>query len=93
MMDSRQAMQAYLEQRFNNFELVTPFDVNELLISFIGEGINDFVAKRLAAGATVDEVNIELKQVVESFEIWRKETLGRWVRRMNEPFAPSQEIH
>jgi len=93
MMDSRQAMQAYLEQRFRSCDLITPLDVNELLICFIGEGVKDFVVKRLAAGATVDEVNIELKDVVASFEIWRKETLGRWVRRMDEPFAPSYASH
>ena len=93
MMDQREKMQSYLEQRFANQCFVTPSDVESVLMEFVAEAGKEFCLKEIAAGKSKDEVNEALKVFATTMRGWCNETLGRWVRRMDEPLAPSHELN
>jgi len=87
-----QEIEAALEERLENLKILTPSDINDLLIEMMGVVSKIYCANLFASGATREQVNEKLIAYIPELDLWRATTLAKVMRRLNEPRAPSHTI-
>src|SRR5690242_728457 len=82
-----------LEDAVANLRSLTPNDLNNLLIELITVVLRQQCRAKIESGATVEQVNVLLKDWTKEAEQWRADMLGRLMRQFNEPCAPTLALH
>jgi len=64
------------------------YAINEVLIRLMAERIKAGCGKMMDAGATAEQVNARLPDVIEYYDRWREETLSRLMREFDDLERP-----
>ena len=81
------------ERRFANLDDATVGRIYDALSEVISIVIKDRAEILLGQGLTRDEVNEHLKAYVPRVNQWRADTLRIIEHFLDEPFAPTHELH
>lgn len=65
--------------------------INEVLIRLMCEKIKTECGKMIEAGATIEQVNSVLPDMLIYYEGWRRETLNEVMRAFDDPNQPSHD--